>query len=274
VPVWYLGHKPDVGIVQELMKSERDLAKVSPEKLSKPIHREMRKVAQSAQHYVDSRLIEYLKKQPWPRYFLDYEYLGKPVPLWLQTKVNEQVPFQFSLHKWTAPSDPIIKHTQYISESLSDPRQEFISHLIDAFDEEGPIFTWHGNSVEGPITHKLCEFATPEQCLVLERISKRCKEDDLLKLFQQYFYTLGMHGWSVKEVARCLLPDSPYKSLLTANGVQAMVGYEQFLLMAPSSERALLKNELLEYCKTDTQVMIDIWRAVLELGPCENTAKM
>jgi len=184
------------------------------------------------------------------------------------------VPFQFSLHKWSGPLEPIIKHTQYIAESLTDPRQEFIRQLIAAFDEDGPIYTWHGNSVEGPITHKLCEFATKEQCLSLERISRRCKKDDLLKLFQQYFYTLGMHGWSIKEVARCLLLDSPYKSLAVENGLQAMAGYEDFLFMTPSSERDLLKNQLLAYCKTDTQVMIDIWRAVLKLGPHENIAKM
>lgn len=274
VPVWYLGSTPDVAIVQELMKSDRDLANVSPEKLAKPIHLEMRRVAQSAQHYVDSRLIEYLDKQPWPRYFLDFEYLGKPVPLWLKTKVNEQVPFQFSLHKWTGPSELKINHSQYIAESLGDPRKEFIRELIAAFDEDGPIYTWHGNSVEGPITHKLCEFATEDERLVLERISRHCKEDDLLKLFQQYFYTLGMHGWSIKEVARCLLLDSPYKSLAVENGVQAMAGYEDFLFMTPSSGRDLLKSQLLAYCKADTQVMIDIWRAVLKLGPHDNNSKV
>ncbi len=266
VPVWYLGSSPEVAIVQNLMHGHRDLASVPVGKLSKPIHQQMRKIAQSGDYYIDSHLVKYLENQPWPRYFLDYEYLGKPVPLWLQTKVNEQVPFQFSLHKWSGPNDIVMKHVEYIADSLSDPRQEFIQNLIAAFDEDGPIYTWHGNSVEGPITRKLCDFATAEQCVVLERIAQRCKQDDLLKLFQQYFYALGMHGWSVKEVARCLLSNNPYGSLETANGVEAMAGYEEFLNMKPSPERVKLKEDLLAYCKADTGVMVDIWKAVLKLG--------
>ena len=271
VPVWYLGSSPDVAIVQELMKEHRDLATVPPEKLTKPIHQQMRHIAKAGQHYIDQKLIDYLEDQPWPRYFLDYEYLGKPVPLWLQTKVNEQVPFQFSLHKWNGPNDVVIQHVEYIADSLSDPRQEFISKLIEAFGDGGfnsvaPIYTWHGNSVEGPMTLKLAQMATTDQAKKLESIAQRCKNHDLLKVFQQYFYTLGMHGWSIKEIARCLLPSNPYDALSTANGVQAMAGYEDFLLMSLSAEREQLKQDLLTYCKVDTQVMIDIWRAVLRLG--------
>lgn len=266
VPVWYLGSSPDVAIVQEIMKGHRDLATVPPEKLAKPIHQQMRRIAQEGQHYIDQKLVDYLESQPWPRYFLDYEYLGKPVPLWLQTQVNEQVPFQFSLHKWNGPNDVAILHTEYIADSLNDPRQELIAKLLDAFDEDGPIYTWHGNSVEGPMTLKLAQLATAAQATKLESIAKRCKEHDLLKMFQQYFYTLGMHGWSIKEIARCLLPSNPYEGLSTANGVQAMMGYEDFLLMPPSPARDQLKLNLLAYCKVDTQVMIDIWQAVLSLG--------
>ena len=118
------------------------------------------------------------------------------------------------------------------------------------------------------MTLKLAQMATTDQAKKLESIGQRCKDHDLLKMFQQYFYTLGMHGWSIKEIARCLLPNNPYDTLSTANGVQAMVGYEDFLLMPPSPEREQLRQDLLTYCKVDTQVMIDIWRAVLQLGVC------
>lgn len=272
VPVWYLGSSPEVSLVQDLMKSERDLAKVPANRLSKKIHLEMREVAKSADRYIDTKLVSHLENQAWPRYFLDFEYLGKAVPLWLGTKTNDSIPFQFSLHKWTGPTNQQITHVEFISDSIHDPRKSFIAALLEALDDDGPIYTWHGNSVEGPITRKLSTFATPAEKLKLEKIAQSCQEHDLLKVFKHYFYVLGMHGWSIKEISKNLLSSNPYASMSTSNGVEAMTDYERFLLMENTIERDNLKKHLLAYCKVDTGVMIDIWKKVLELGSYENVS--
>jgi hypothetical protein len=221
IPVWDLGGEPTTKIVADLMKEgHRDLANVPELRLEKPMHRTMRRIAMGDDPYCDPRLLEHLRRQPFPRYFLDYETSNPPLPLWRGTRPGERVTFQFSLHKWTSEQGPI-EHVAFIGEDFDDPRPALAEKLALAMEEKGPVFAWNGNSTEGPITFELAQYCS-QHSDTLEWVARSCKENDPVKQFREWFYHPVMRGnWGLKAVARAVLNKSPYESLAVANGVDA-----------------------------------------------------
>lgn len=267
IPVWHLASEPTTQLVSDLMsKGYRDLADVPESKLKKPMHRIMSSISKGAEPlYFDPRLLEHLRSQPFPRYFLDYETSNSPLPLWSGVRPGEQVPFQFSIHKWTALEGPI-EHRFFLAETREDPRRALARKLEEYLEEPGPVYAWNGKLTEGPITEKLAELC-PKQTNTLIRIASSCRENDPIAYFRDWFYHPLLCGtWGLKAIARAVLETSPYENLQITNGVDAMREYERFLVMPHCAERDNLRSDLLAYCSTDTEVMIQIWRRLLTIG--------
>lgn len=262
IPVWHLAGEPTARLVSDLMaQGFRDLAQVPEDKLNKPMHKIMRSIALGGAPYIDDRLRSHLRHQPFPRYFLDYETNNSPLPLWIGTHPGEIIPFQFSLHKWKSLDGPI-EHFSYLGDTIDDPRLELARSLAMALEEPGPVFAWNGKSTEGPITMDLA-LAFPEFRVVLERVANSCRELDPVIQFRDWFYHPAMAGsWGLKAISRALFVESPYKKLRISNGVHAMREYERFLKLAEGEERNKIREALLEYCNTDTEIMIKIWQIV------------
>jgi hypothetical protein len=265
VPTWYLGGSPNVKRVQEAMRHSRDLANLQDELLPEKKFSEMKLIAQNKKDvYIDQVLVDHLRGQPWPRYFLDYEFLSTPLPIWLGSNPSTTIPYQYSIHKWSKSDEIQTTHYEFLAEGDADPRYELAKSLIASINEDAPVYTWSGKGVEGPITAKLIDFVeTDEQKERLRRISDSCISNDLLPWFREYFYALGMHGQSIKQICKYFLPSDPYALLNTKNGVDAMDGYEKYLKATSPEEKASLKKDLLAYCAVDTEAMILIWRHIL-----------
>ena len=261
VPVWHLSKDPLVRIVQKFLPTTRDLASVNANDLETPIQRQMREVACGKPYYLDPKLHEFLEEQPFPRYFLDFETNNSPLPMWIGTHPGEVIPFQFSIHVWTAPDAPLVHH-EFIASTNADPRPALAKALVAAISTLGPVFAWNGNSTEGPITRKLCEYY-PEGSVNLQRIADSCCINDPLKKFRLLMYFSKMAGdWGLKSIAKSILPSDPYFGLQIKNGVDAMKGYEKYLAMPEGPDRMQLEKNLLEYCGVDTFVMVDIWKHI------------
>ncbi len=265
VPVWHLAGSPTTRLVRELMTTYRDLADVPEQSLADPMHRIMRKVARNEiSAWVAPALKQWLQAQPFPRYFLDYEFIGSPLPIWLGTRPGERVAFQASVHVWRAP-DAAIEHHAFIAESLSDPRPQLARALADWMAEPGPVFAWAGKSVEAPVTEGLAD-VYPAAAGVLQRIADSCRKHDPLPVFREGLYLPAMAGdWGLKSVSTALLGENRYARLAIRNGVEAMRGYERLVALAEGAERDRLRQDLLDYCNLDTSIMLDVWNAVLNL---------
>ena len=72
-----------------------------------------------------------------------------------------------------------------------------------------------------------------------------------------------MVGWGLKQVSGNYLESDPYQSLEVKNGMGAVEAYLDFLQMEDSPEKDDLRSWLLEYCKTDTLVMFNIWEKMV-----------
>jgi hypothetical protein len=245
------------------MKTYRDLADVPEALLSDSMYRVMRRIARlEMPGWVDPSLKKWLRDQPFPRYFLDYEFISSPLPIWHGTKPGERIPFQASLHIWRSPKTQV-EHHEFIAESTNDPRPQLAQEITRWMAEPGPVFAWAGKSTEAPITEALAEYF-PEGSSVLKRVADSCRTCDPLPAFRKFLYLQSMEGdWGLKSVSSALLGENRYASLKIRNGVEAMRGYERLLALEPSAERQQQKQALLEYCSLDTLIMIDVWNAVL-----------
>ncbi|MDC0531258.1 DUF2779 domain-containing protein [Alphaproteobacteria bacterium] len=266
IPVWFLGGSPTVKIVKSLMdKGYRDLSEVPDELLKTDIHIKMKEVSQTKKNFIDPKLINFLKNEPWPRYFLDYETVSSPYPLFINTNPGGRIPFQYSIHKWEEyDKKPIAYH--YVHDNSSDPQNILGKKICEIITEkECGIYTWHGRSVEAPITRKLLKF-TKDPILndQLNIIIKQMMKGDLLPYFKDNFYMLGQRNWSVKSIADNLLKHNPYSNLNITGGAEAMDVYHQFR-KNDCLDKEKKKQDLIDYCAVDTSVMIDIWKATLKI---------
>ena len=271
VPTWFLASSPNAVRVQSLMPVSRNLADIPEAKLTAPMHKAMRRIALGEMDtYIDPDLRVFLAEQPPVRWFIDFEFMGSPLPLWQGTSPNHVIPFQFSMHKWHAGVVDTITHSEFISDTSEDPRPSLIKHLIAAYDESGPVYSWHGKAIEGPILERLADLVGGLERKILLEMASNCKRDDLLPHFNNHFYTLGMEGWSLKQVAKHFLNPNPYDILETQNGVDAMNDYEELLSAQDLEKRAVIKKNLLKYCEVDTFTLIAIWKK-LEVTRTETT---
>jgi hypothetical protein len=266
VPVWHLAGSPTAKIVRDLMHDYRDLADVPESRLAEPMHKIMRKVARNElAGWIDPGLKAWLRAQPFPRYFLDYEFIGSPLPIWRGTRAGERIAFQASVHIWRSPDDTP-EHHEFIAESLDDPRPQLARALASWMAQPGPVFAWAGKSVEAPITEGLAQFF-PAGAEVLKRVAQSCRTHDPLPVFREGLYLPAMAGdWGLKAVSNALLGENRYAQLKIRNGVEAMRGYERLVALPAGAERERKKQDLLDYCKLDTAIMVDLWKAVLSFA--------
>ena len=263
-PVWYLGGSPTVKIVKSLMdKGYRDLSEVPDEFLKSDIQIKMKEVSQTKKNFIDPKLINFLKNEPWPRYFLDYETVSSPYPLFINTKPGGRIPFQYSIHKWEKYDKEPIAYG-YVHDISSDPQNILGEKICEIITEkEFGIYTWHGRSVEAPITRKLLKFTEdPKLHNQLNIIIEQMMKGDLLPYFKDNFYMFGQRNWSVKSIADNLLDHNPYSNLNIKGGAEAMDIYHQFR-KNDCLDKGKKKKDLIDYCAVDTSVMIDIWKALI-----------
>jgi uncharacterized protein DUF2779 len=188
----------------------------------------------------------------YPRYYLDYETIGPPVPIWRGNRPYQPVEFQFSVHVETAPGQ--IQHFECLPVSGDDPRHEIAERLIEACGDVGPIFMY--TRYEVGCTERLAE-ACPDLAPGLEAIIDRLV--DLHPIVKRHYYHPDLQGsFSIKKVAPTIADDLDYAELEgVAEGGQASEAYLEILSPdTPAERREALVEELLIYCKLDTRAMV------------------
>ena len=201
-----------------------------------------------------------LAAHPLPLQFLDFETIRFPEPIWADTRPNQQIPFQFSLH--TVHENGTISHGEFLDLSGGDPSEEFVISLIRLCgNERVPIFVYH-SPFECSCIRGLAErFPTQHDALLAihERIV------DLLPIVRSHYYHPSQHGsWSIKAVLPAIAPDLKYGDLEgVKDGRMAMTAYREAILTLTCSERkGAIRNQLLTYCKLDSYAMVRLWQVL------------
>jgi hypothetical protein len=192
----------------------------------------------------------------FPLIFLDFETINPAIPRYQGRGPFQQVPFQFSVHVWESKESEI-KHHEFLHESIDDPRPDLIPALLKACGTAGSIVAYY-STFESARIKELAEFSpahAPSLHALIERIV------DPLPIIRQHVYDNAFAGsFSLKSVAPALLgKDHSYENMLIANGNDAQRGFLELISdTTPGYRKEKLKHAMLDYCKKDTFVMLEL----------------
>lgn len=222
------------------------------------------KAEQTGEDIIDKVEIDkFLNTLTYPLYFLDFETVMPAIPLFDDTKVYQQLPFQYSLHVLENQKGKL-QHLEYLSrEKKVDPRITLTQNLIEDLKTKGTILVYNKSFEDRCLKELARDF--PEYEKDLSNI--RTRLIDLAKPFEKkHYYTAKMKGkHSIKNVLPALAPDFSYNTLEIQDGATANFIYLDFLKGSFKGDKDVLRNNLLEYCKLDTLAMVKILEKLYKL---------
>ena len=230
---------------------------VPAERLTTATHQIVRECHASKKTHTDLKAIKgFLKKLEFPLYLVDFETINPAIPLYENASPFEQIAFQFSLHvleDWGKKP----AHHAFLAEGRGDPRPEFLKKLKSLIGPQGNIVAFNMSFELGRL--KEAVEAYPEYEEWFKEIEPRFI--DLIVPFRRFDYydPKQMGSYSIKAIYPALVGGS-YSSLAISEGGQASREYGRvtFAEGVSEAEKRKIYDGLLEYCKLDTQAMIDI----------------
>ena len=202
-----------------------------------------------------------LEALPFPRYYLDFETIGPAVPFWAGTRPYASVPVQWSCHMDDGSGDGSVdsmRHKEFLDLSGDPPMRALAESLIECLGEFGPVLMY--TNYEKGVIEALIEMF-PELTQPLQQIIDRLF--DLHPVVKNNYYHPKMLGsWSIKAVLPAIAPHMNYADLEgISEGMGASDGYLEAIHRDTTPERkAELEEQLLRYCKFDTEAMVEIVR--------------
>ena len=224
-----------------------------------PIQERMVEVHRTQKRFVDLDGIRTaLSNWTFPLVFLDFETINPGIPRYNGIRPYQQVPFQYSVHVLKDINGEA-QHQEFLQTDISDPRPSLIPKLIEDCGAEGVVVAYYARFEK----ERMMEMATsfPQFKEQLESICSRLV--DPLPIIRDFVYDVGFNGsFGLKNVAPALLgKEHGYDGMLVADGGAAQRAFEE--IIDPKTNQ-IRKKELtlgiLEYCKKDTLVMVELVR--------------
>ena len=192
----------------------------------------------------------------YPRYYLDFETIGPAVPIWAGTRPYAAVPIQWSCH--IEEADGSLRHEEFLDLSGEPPMRPLAEKMIASLGESGPIlmYTSYEKGVIEGLIRLFPDLDEPLQAIIARLV-------DLHPIVKRHYYHPQMLGsWSIKAVLPAMVPEMSYAGLEGINeGMGASDGYLEAINPDTEMLRKIeLGDQLLRYCRFDTEAMIEIVR--------------
>lgn len=226
-----------------------------------PSQRRQVELARSGQPTIDRRALRtFLSRMVEPLWFLDYETFQQPIPRWDGYAPHQQIPFQYSLHRYTAANG--LRHFAHLNASgVDDPVPNLVGQLRADLSDEGTVIVWN----QGFEQQRNVEMArhAPDHAPFLLNLNDR-----MIDLAHAVSKGIWCHpdfngSWSLKTVVPVVSPDLAYDHLEIGNGSDASERWMRAVIDDPSplteAERAATLDALHAYCHHDTIAMVRIW---------------
>ncbi len=185
-----------------------------------------------------SILLSHIKQ---PMAAMDMEMWGPAIPKINGTKPFEQLPYLVCFFDGTTHSNIFIDYTK-------DERRFFAEQLIERSKPFATILVYDGTMEKMVINNliRLFEELKPQ----LEELKN--KFVDLFEIFLDFSYydPAFKTNFSLKTISNILLQDVTYTKI--TSGLEAMAYYDNFRHEEKTVEREIIKQELIDYCQTDT----------------------
>jgi len=194
----------------------------------------------------------FVESLAYPRYYLDFETIMPPIPIWAGTRPYETLPMQWSCHFEAEPGT--LEHADFLDLSGYPPMRMLAESLIRVLGKKGPVlmYTTYERTVINALIARFPDLEAPLQAIIKRLV-------DLHLPAQQFYYHPAMAGsWSLKAVLPTIAPDMQYSELKgIQEGTAASEGYLEAILPQTSEQRKVqLEQQLLRYCKFDTEAMV------------------
>lgn len=217
----------------------------------------------SGKPLIDKESIKrFLKSLEYPVYCLDFETLGVAVPPFDKARPYQKIPFQFSIHVTQKMNLDVESHS-----FLADGRKNFAPELIKALKVIGPTGTVlaYNMSFEKQVLKALAELS-PKDANWLKSISDRLR--DLIEPFRAFsYYHPAQHGSMSLKAVLPVLTGKSYKEMdIGEGGMASLKYYLTHFRDSAKEEKEKVRNDLLEYCKLDTEGMVAILRKLEDVS--------
>jgi hypothetical protein len=214
--------------------------------------------------FVAPDLARVLRSYGPPTYYLDFEAMMPPIPLYEGTRPYQTIPFQWSLH--VLADHGTLRHREFLADADGDPRRAFAETLIDALSgSDAPIVVYSPYEQT-----RLKELAATFPDLRDPLIAIIGRLADLLPAVRRavYFPDAGFSN-SIKSVGPALCPDFTYDDLVDiADGATASAAFLQLASGAVTDPEEIdrLRMALRLYCHRDTLALVEMHRALRRLA--------
>ncbi|MBI9046988.1 MAG: DUF2779 domain-containing protein [Anaerolineaceae bacterium] len=215
-------------------------------------------VAKSNEEFIDREALRReFENFAYPLYFLDYETFISAIPMCDGYHPQQQMVFQYSLHKMESIDGEII-HTEHLSITKDDPSTSLVEQLREDIGDTGTVFVWY--KPFEMTRNKELAMIHPDYSDFLKNLNERiCDLGDIIN--NGFYLHPGFKGsWSIKNVLPVMVPDLSYEEMEIGKGDEAMMAWWNLVNDNMSTgEVEKTKNELLKYCKLDTWAMVKIF---------------
>ena len=208
---------------------------------------------------------QFLSTLSYPLYFLDFETIQPPVPLYDGTRPYQQITTQYSLHYQNTEGGELF-HKEFLAPTHGDPMRPLAERLCEDIPDNVCVLAYNKQFECGRIK----ELADMFPDLSAHLLAIRDNIKDLLVPFSSGFYYVKEMGgsFSIKSVLPALFPNDPeldYHALdeLCQNGGDAMNLFPSLASMSADEERKA-RQALLDYCRLDTLAMVKVLQKLQE----------
>ncbi|MBT8102928.1 MAG: DUF2779 domain-containing protein [Gammaproteobacteria bacterium] len=239
----------------------RDVRDVDADSITAETQQRIHRITQSGNAETLDGARRTLNALPYPRYYLDFETIGPAVPFWKGTRPYAPIPIQWSCHIDDGAGDGSyenMQHAEFLDLSGEPPMRALAEKMIRCLGAAGPVLMYT-NYEEQVIESLIALFPDLQEPLksIVDRLF------DLHPVVKANYYHPKMLGsWSIKAVLPTIAPHMNY-ALLDGikEGTAASEGFIEAIAPDTSAERKVeLEQQLLRYCRFDTQAMAAIVR--------------
>ena len=221
----------------------KTIDQVTDDLVEKPEALKIKKAFESNTTILDlEKIRDFLLRIKEPFVAMDMEIWSPAIPQLEDTKPFEQIPFLVSFYDGKDT-------THYFAEHAFDERKKFAEHLIKLSSPYASVIVYDKTMEVSTINNLINKYAELANDLTI----LKSKLVDVFDIFLNlnYYQPAFKSNFSLKVVSAVLLEDVTYTKI--NSGLEAMNYFEQFRSAETELDREVLKNELVNYCNTDTE---------------------
>lgn len=221
--------------------------------------------SKSKKPHIDRPIIQnFLDKVKYPINFFDFETFQNAIPRFEGQRPYMQIPFQYSLH--ILYEDGWLEHKEFLGDENIDPRKALLEKMLTDITVTGSIVAYN-QAFEIARLKELATYSPDKEEEIVELIKRFA---DLIEPFRKrgYYHPDFNGSFSIKSVLPALFPDTEelnYKNLAIQNGGMAMDTFANLYLLKDPNQLAIIKEDLLAYCRLDTLAMVKIFQRLREI---------